>query len=188
METLINKVVPEFSVPAFKDGEFLTVSSADLKGKWSVLFFYPADFTFVCPTELEDMADNYEKFKEIGAEVYSVSTDTQFSHKAWHDASDSIKKIKFAMLADKTGALSEALGVLNKADGLAYRGTFVINPDGVIKLIEINDNGIGRNAEELIRKIEAAQFVAEHSDQVCPAKWKKGAKTLKPGIDLVGKI
>lgn len=188
MESIINSKLPEFSVPAFKDGEFKTVSLKDLKGKWAVLLFYPADFTFVCPTELEDMAENYDKFKELGVEVYSVSTDTQFSHKAWHDTSEAIKKIKFAMLSDKTGALAEALGILNHEDGLAYRGTFVVNPDGIIKIVEINDNGIGRNAEELLRKIEAAQFVAEHSDQVCPARWKRGAKTLKPGIDLVGKI
>lgn len=134
------------------------------------------------------MADNYDKFKELGVEVYAVSTDTQFTHKAWHDSSDSIKKIKFPMLSDKTGALADAFGVLNHNDYLAYRGTFVVNPQGEIKIIEINDNGIGRNASELLRKIEAAQFVAEHGDQVCPARWKKGDATLKPGIDLVGKI
>lgn len=180
--------MPEFSLPAFVDGEFKTVTDKDVKGKWGVFFFYPADFTFVCPTELVDMAENYDKFKELGAEVYSVSTDTQFTHKAWYDTSDSIKKVKFPMLADKTGFLSEAFGVLYADDFLAYRGTVVVNPEGEVKIFEINDNGIGRNAEELLRKLEAAQFVAEHGDQVCPAKWKPGSKTLKPGIDLVGKI
>ncbi|MDE5960168.1 MAG: peroxiredoxin, partial [Duncaniella sp.] len=180
--------LPQFSVEAFVDGNLKKVTDADLKDKWSILFFYPADFTFVCPTELVDMADNYEKFKELGAEVYSVSTDSQFTHKAWHDASDSIKKVKFPMLADKTGVLSEYFGVLNSDDFMSYRGTFVINPEGKIKIAEIQDNGIGRNAEELLRKLEAAQFVAEHGDQVCPARWKPGTETLKPGIDLVGKI
>ena len=188
MKTIINSKMPEFSLPAFVDGEFKTVTDKDVKGKWGVFFFYPADFTFVCPTELVDMAENYDKFKELGAEVYSVSTDTQFTHKAWYDTSDSIKKVKFPMLADKTGFLSEAFGVLNADDFLAYRGTVVVNPEGEVKIFEINDNGIGRNADELLRKLEAAQFVAEHGDQVCPAKWKPGSKTLKPGIDLVGKI
>lgn len=188
MKAIINTKLPDFSLPAYVNGKFKTVTNKDLKGKWSVFFFYPADFTFVCPTELVDMADNYDKFKKLGCEVYSVSTDTQFTHKAWHDASESIKKVKFPMLADKTGFLSEALGVLNPDDFLAYRGTVVVNPHGEVKIFEINDNGIGRNADELLRKLEAAQFVAEHGDQVCPAKWKPGNKTLKPGIDLVGKI
>ena len=187
-KTIINTNVPEFSVPAFVNGEFKTITKEDTLGHWSIFFFYPADFTFVCPTELLDMADNYAKFTQLGAEVYSVSTDTQFTHKAWHDSSESIAKVKFPMLADKTGYLSEVFGVLTPDDFLAYRGTFIVNPEGVIKVAEINDNGIGRNSEELLRKLEAAQFVAEHGDQVCPARWKKGDKTLTPGIDLVGKI
>lgn len=187
-KTIINTNVPEFSVPAFVNGEFKTITKEDTLGHWSIFFFYPADFTFVCPTELLDMADNYAKFTQLGAEVYSVSTDTQFTHKAWHDSSESIAKVKFPMLADKTGYLSEVFGVLNPDDFLAYRGTFIVNPEGVIKVAEINDNEIGRNSEELLRKLEAAQFVAEHGDQVCPARWKKGDKTLTPGIDLVGKI
>lgn len=188
MKTIINTNVPEFSLPAFADGEFRTITRQDLLGHWSILFFYPADFTFVCPTELLDMAQAYDKFKELNAEVYAVSTDTQFTHKAWHDSSDSIRQVKFPMLADKTGYLSEALGVLNPVDYLAYRGTFVIDPSGMIKIAEVNDNGIGRNSDELLRKLEAAQFVAEHGDQVCPARWTKGQSTLRPGIDLVGKI
>ena len=188
MQTIINQQIPEFSVDAFVNGDFKTITSEDLKGKWAILFFYPADFTFVCPTELVDMAESYDKFKELGAEVYSVSTDSKFTHQAWHDSSDSIKKVKFPMLSDKTGVLSEYFGVMNPADFMAYRGTFVINPEGKIKIAEIQDNGIGRNAEELLRKLEAAQFVAEHGDQVCPARWRPGLLTLKPGIDLVGKI
>lgn len=188
MKTIINTNIPEFSVEAFVNGEFKRITDKDVAGKWAVFFFYPADFTFVCPTELVDMAENYDKFKALGTEVYAVSTDTQFTHKAWHDSSESIRKVQFPMLADKTGALSEAFGVLNPDDFLAYRGTFVVNPQGVIKIAEINDNGIGRNSEELLRKLEAAQFVAEHGDQVCPARWKKGEKTLTPGIELVGKI
>jgi NADH-dependent peroxiredoxin subunit C len=185
---IINSTVPEFSVQAYINDDFQKVSRADLAGKWSVLFFYPADFTFVCPTELGDMADHYEKLKSLGVEVYSVSTDTHFVHKAWHDASETIKRIKFPMLADPTGALSRAFGVLDEESYLAYRGTFVVDPAGKIKIAEIHDNGIGRNADELVRKIEAAQFVATHDGEVCPAKWTPGAKTLKPGIKLVGKI
>lgn len=188
MKTIINTPVPDFTVEAYTDGQFKTISRADTLGKWAVYFFYPADFTFVCPTELEDMAEAYDRFRDLGVEVYAISTDSQFSHKAWHDSSAAISKVKFPMLADKTGALSEAFGVLDPASFMAYRGTFVANPDGQIKMAEINDNGIGRNAEELLRRIEAAQFVAEHGDQVCPARWRPGKSTLKPGIDLVGKI
>ena len=151
MEPIVNSKIIEFKLPAYKDGEFIDVSNKDIEGKWSVFFFYPADFTFVCPTELVDMAENYDKFKELGVEIYSVSTDTQFTHKAWADASDSIRKIKFPMIADKTGMLSESLGVLNREDFLAYRGTFVIDPQGLIKIVEIHDNGIGRDAAELLR-------------------------------------
>jgi peroxiredoxin (alkyl hydroperoxide reductase subunit C) len=185
---LINTKVTDFSVQAYVNESFKTVTQNDIKGKWSIFFFYPADFTFVCPTELGDMADNYDKLRSMGVEVYSVSTDTHFTHKAWHDASDTIKKIKFPMLADPTGHLSRAFGVHIESEGLANRGTFVVNPEGLIKIIEVNDNGIGRNAEELVRKVQAAQFVASHKGEVCPAKWKPGQETLKPGLNLVGKI
>ena len=188
MQTLINSKIPDFKAQAFVGGDFKTITQNDLRGKWSIFFFYPADFTFVCPTELGDMADKYEQFKKMGVEVYSVSTDTHFTHKAWHDTSETIKKIKYPMLADPTGFLSRAFGVYIEEEGLAYRGTFVVNPEGLIKLAEIHDNGIGRNAEELLRKVRAAQFVAEHPNEVCPAKWQPGDKTLKPGLDLVGKI
>jgi peroxiredoxin (alkyl hydroperoxide reductase subunit C) len=188
METLINSKVQDFKVQAYHNDDFKEVSQEDLKGKWSIFFFYPADFTFVCPTELGDMADKYEEFQKMGVEVYSVSTDTHFTHKAWHDASDTIKKINYPMLADPTGQLSKAFGVYIEEEGLAYRGTFLVNPDGDIKLAEVNDNGIGRNADELLRKVKAAQYIAANPSEVCPAKWEEGAATLKPGLDLVGKI
>jgi len=188
METLINSKISEFKTQAYHNEEFKEVSSDQLNGKWSIFFFYPADFTFVCPTELGDMAEKYDEFKKMGVEVYSVSTDTHFTHKAWHDASDTIKKIKFPMLADPTGKLSRDFGVYIEEEGLAYRGTFLVNPEGQIKIAEVHDNGIGRNADELLRKVQAAQFIAEHPNEVCPAKWKPGEDTLKPGLDLVGKI
>lgn len=188
MESIINAQMPEFKVQAYHNNEFVTVSSEDLKGKWAVFFFYPADFTFVCPTELVDLAEKYEELKKMGVEVYSVSCDTHFVHKAWHDASDSIKKINYPMLADPLGVLAKGFGVFIEEAGMAYRGTFVVDPEGKIKIAEIQDNSIGRNAEELVRKVAAAQFVASNPGEVCPAKWKQGAQTLKPSIDLVGKI
>ena len=186
--SIIGKQLPEFTLDAFKKPELVKVSTADVLGKWSIFVFYPADFTFVCPTELGELADNYESFKEIGCEVYSISTDTHFVHKAWADASDTIGKIKYPMLADPTGKLARDFEVMIEEEGLALRGSFVINPEGEIKAYEIHDNGIGRNAEELLRKVQAAQFVAEHGDQVCPAKWKPGEETLAPSLDLIGKL
>jgi peroxiredoxin (alkyl hydroperoxide reductase subunit C) len=153
-----------------------------------VFFFYPTDFTFVCPTELGDMADLYAQFQKLGVEVYSVSTDTHFTHKAWHDASDTIKKIKYPMIGDPTGTITRNFDVMIEEEGLALRGTFVVNPEGVIKVCEIHDLGIGRDASELLRKVKAAQYVASHPGEVCPAKWTEGAETLKPSLDLVGKI
>jgi peroxiredoxin (alkyl hydroperoxide reductase subunit C) len=188
MNTLINTKLPEFKLQAYQNEAFKTVTDKDLMGKWSVLFFYPADFTFVCPTELGDMADKYSEFQKLGVEVYSVSTDTHFVHKAWHDASETIKKIRYPMLADPTGTLTRAFGVHIEEAGLAYRGTFLIDPEGRVKLAEVNDNSIGRNADELLRKVQAAQYVAGHNGEVCPAKWQPGAKTLKPGLNLVGKL
>ncbi len=188
MNTIINSKLQDFKVQAYHEGAFKTISRNDLHGAWSIFFFYPADFTFVCPTELGDMADQYAEFKKMGVEVYSISTDTHFVHKAWHDASETIKKIKYPMLADPTGMLTRAFGVHIEEEGLAYRGTFLVDPEGKIKIAEIHDNGIGRNANELLRKVQAAQFVASHPGEVCPAKWKPGAQTLKPGLDLVGKI
>lgn len=184
--SMINKKVNDFNVQAFHEGEFKAVKRDDILGGWSVFFFYPADFTFVCPTELEDLANMYDDFKKIGCEIYSVSTDTHFVHKAWHDASERIKKINYPMLADPTHALSKDFEVLIEEDGLAERGTFVVNPDGEIVAYEINAGNVGRNAEELFRKVQALQFVREHGDEVCPAKWQPGEETLKPSLDLVG--
>ena len=186
--SLIGTEVFPFTATAFHKGEFVQVSDADLRGKWSVVFFYPADFTFVCPTELGDLADNYEKFQKLGVEIYSVSTDTHFTHKAWHSSSDTINKIEFPMVGDPTGAITRNFGVMIEADGLADRGTFVIDPEGKIQLVEINAGGVGRNAAELLRKIKAAQYVAAHPNEVCPANWEEGEETLAPSLDLVGKI
>ena len=188
MESIINAQVPEFKVQAFQNGNFKTVSNEDIKGKWAVFFFYPADFTFVCPTELEDLQDKYEELKLMGVEVFSVSCDTHFVHKAWHDTSERIKNLQYTMLADPLAVLSRGFGVYKEDEGLSYRGTFLVNPEGQIKIAEVQDNSIGRNAEELVRKVAAAQFVASHYGEVCPAKWKKGKDTLKPSIDLVGKL
>ncbi|WP_302822174.1 alkyl hydroperoxide reductase subunit C [Eubacterium callanderi] len=188
MKNLIGKELIDFEVQAYHEGDFKTVTKEDVLGKWGVFFFYPADFTFVCPTELADVADNYEKFKKIGCEIYSVSEDTHFVHKAWADTTDTIKGLPYPMLGDPAGVLAKFFGVLVKEEGQALRGTFVVDPDGVIKVYEIHDMGIGRNAEELLRKVQAAQFVREHGDQVCPAKWKPGEDTLTPSLDLVGKL
>ena len=185
--SLIGKKINEFKATAYQNGEFINVTSDSLRGKWSVVVFYPADFTFVCPTELEDLAEHYEKFKAEGCEVYSVSTDTHFVHKAWHDTSERIKKIQLPIVADPTGKISREFEVLVEEEGLALRGSFVINPEGVIVAYEVHDMGIGREASELLRKLQAAKFVAEHGE-VCPAKWQPGKETLKPSIDLVGKL
>ena len=188
MSTLINTQIKPFKATAYHNGEFIDVSDEDVKGKWSVFFFYPADFTFVCPTELGDLADYYGQLKEMGVEVYSVSTDTHFTHKAWHDASDTIKKIQFPMIGDPTGAISRNFEVMIEEEGLALRGSFVIDPEGNIKVCEVHDLGIGRSAKELVRKIQAAQYVATHDGEVCPASWQPGEETLAPSLDLVGKI
>ncbi len=186
--SIINSEIKPFATQAFHNGAFVDVSHETLKGQWSVMFFYPADFTFVCPTELGDLADLYPEFQKLGVEIYSVSTDTQFTHKAWHDTSDTIKKIQYPMLADPTHAISRNFGVLIEEEGLADRGTFVIDPEGKIQIVEITAGGVGRDAAELLRKIKAAQYVAAHPGEVCPAKWKEGDATLAPSLDLVGKI
>lgn len=185
--SLLNTTIQPFTAEAFHQGKFTTVTDKDLLGKWSVFFFYPADFTFVCPTELEDLADKYAELQQMGVEVYSVSTDTHFSHKAWHDSSEAIGKINYVMLGDPSHSISKNFGVLQD-NGLAQRGTFVMNEEGVIQSIEVSAEGVGRSAEELIRKIKALQYIAKHPNEVCPAKWKEGEKTLKPSLDLVGKI
>ncbi|MYM91220.1 peroxiredoxin [Duganella sp. BJB488] len=186
--SLINTQIKPFKATAYANGKFIDLSEESLKGKWSVLMFYPADFTFVCPTELEDLAEQQPEFAKLGVDVYGVSTDTHFAHKAWHDTSDAIKKVNYPLIGDPTGTLSRNFEVMIEEEGLALRGTFVINPEGFIKVMEVHDNGIGRDASELLRKVKAAKYVAEHPGQVCPAKWTEGAATLTPSLDLVGKI
>lgn len=185
---LINSEIKPFTATAYKSGEFVDVSNADVKGTWAIFFFYPADFTFVCPTELGDLADRYAELQGLGVEVFSVSTDTHFSHKAWHDTSDTIGKIDYFMIGDPTTQISQDFDVLREGQGLADRGTFLIDPDGVIQVMEITAEGVGRNAAELVRKVKAAQYVRNHPGEVCPAKWEEGESTLTPGLDLVGKI
>lgn len=186
--SVLNTELKPFSTTAFHNGEFVDVSDTALRGNWSIVFFYPADFTFVCPTELGDLADNYTDLQRLGVEVYSVSTDTHFTHKAWHDASDTIAKIQYPMLGDPTGEITRNFEVMREDQGLADRGTFVIDPDGIIQVVEITAEGIGRNAAELVRKVKAAIYVREHPNEVCPAKWEEGDDTLAPSLDLVGKI
>lgn len=186
--SLLNTEIKPFKADVFHEGKFVTMTEADLKGHWSVVFFYPADFTFVCPTELEDLAENYEAFKKLGVEIYAVSTDSHFTHKAWHASSAAVGKVQFPMIGDPTQVISRNFDVLIPEEGMAERGTFVINPEGKIIIMEHHDSGIGRDAKELLRKVQAAQYVAEHPDQVCPAKWTPGAETLTPSLDLVGKI
>lgn len=188
MSSLINTTIKPFKANTYHNGKFGTVADTDLKGKWSVFVFYPADFTFVCPTELGDLADHYAEFKKLGVEIYGVSTDTHFTHKAWHDTSDTIKKVQYPLVADPTGTLTRNFGVMIEEAGLADRGTFVVDPDGKIQIVEITAGGIGRDAKELLRKVKAAQYVAAHPGEVCPAAWKEGEKTLAPSLDLVGKI
>lgn len=184
----IGDKIPDLEANAFTNGEIKKVKLSDYKGKWMIFLFYPADFTFICPTELAEMADHYDEVKKLGCEVLSVSVDTAFVHKAWHDASPSIKKIHYPMLADPSGQMCKAFGTYIDGDGLSVRGTFIVNPEGVVKSIELHDNSIGRNSKEIIRKLKAAKFVAEHDGFVCPASWEPGKETLKPGIDLIGKI
>lgn len=188
MTNLINKRLEEFEAPVYVNDSFETISDKDLEGKWSVFFFYPGDFTFVCPTELEDLANHYDQFQEIDAEIYAVSTDSEFVHKAWKEASDAISKVEYPMVADRNFQLSKMFGVLIEEEGQALRGSFVVNPDLEIVAYEIHQPGVGRTAKELLRKVKASQYVHQHGDQVCPANWDDGEDTLTPGIDLVGKI
>ncbi|MDH1702606.1 alkyl hydroperoxide reductase subunit C [Comamonas terrigena] len=186
--SVLNSKIKPFTAQAYKGGKFIEVTEKDVLGKWAVFFFYPADFTFVCPTELGDVADHYAELQKLGVEVYSVSTDTHFVHKAWHDTSDTIAKIQYTMLGDPTWQISQNFDCLREGEGLADRATFIIDPQGVIQAMEITAEGIGRNAEDLLRKVKAAQYVAAHPGEVCPAKWKEGEATLAPSLDLVGKI
>lgn len=184
----IGQNVPDFELSIYHNDDVKKTKLSDYKGKWVIFLFYPADFTFVCPTELEEAADLYEDFKKEGAEILSVSTDTVYVHKAWHDVSPAIKKIKYPMVADPSGKLCKEFGTYIDEVGLSFRGTFIIDPDGVLKTMDIHDNSIGRSAREILRRVQAAKFVREHKGEVCPAGWQPGKKTLKPGLDLVGKI
>jgi peroxiredoxin (alkyl hydroperoxide reductase subunit C) len=186
--SLINTEIKPFKATAYHAGKFIDLTEEQFKGTWSVLMFYPADFTFVCPTELEDLATFQPEFEKMGVKVYGVSTDSHFAHKAWHDTSDAIKKVNYPLIGDPTGILARNFQVMIEEEGMALRGTFVINPEGQIKVMEVHDNGIGRDASELMRKVKAAQYVASHPGEVCPAKWTEGAETLTPSLDLVGKI
>lgn len=185
---IVGSQLPNILIDIYHKDDIKKINLSDYKGKWLVLFFYPADFTFICPTELEEMADLYTKFKEIDSEVLSISTDTAFVHKAWHDNSPAISKVEFPMGSDPTGSLCKALGTYIEEEGLSLRGSFIVDPKGFIKAFELHDNSIGRSAQELLRKLYAAQFVATHNGQVCPAKWTPGNDTLTPGINLIGKI
>ena len=185
---LINTTIKPFAATAYKEGKFVDVTDADVKGKWAIFFFYPADFTFVCPTELEALAGIYPTLQSLNVEVYSVSTDTHFSHKAWHDTSPAIGKINYYMLGDQSGTITNNFDVMRPGVGLADRATFLVDPEGVIQFMEITSEGVGRNATELLRKVKAAQYVAAHPGEVCPAKWEEGEETLAPSLDLVGKI
>lgn len=184
----IDQKVPEFQFDAYQKDEIKKLKFSDYLGKWLVLIFYPADFTFICPTELEEAANLYEEFKKLNAEVMSISTDTAFVHKAWHDQSPAIKKITFPMVADPAGKLCREFGTYIDEEGLSLRGSFVIDPDGILKAYEMHNNSIGRSIKELLRKVQAAAFVREHKGQVCPVNWEPGGKTLRPGLELVGKI
>lgn len=186
--SLINKEISDFSVQAYHDGEFKEINKSDVLGKWGIFFFYPADFTFVCPTELEDLQEKYSEFKKAKCEIYACSCDTHFVHKAWHDHSERISQIEYPMLADPRQVLAKDFEVYIEEAGLAERGSFILNPEGKIVAYEITSGGVGRNAEELLRKLLACQFVHENGSEVCPANWKPGANTLKPGIDLVGQL
>jgi len=186
--SLINTAVKPFKAQAFQNGKFIEVTEKSLQGKWNVFVFMPAAFTFNCPTEVEDLADNYAEFQKKGIEVYVLTTDTHFAHKVWHETSPAVGKSKFALVGDPTHALTRAFDVHIDEEGLALRGSFVISPEGHIKACEIHDNGIARDAKELLRKVTAAQYIAAHPGQVCPAKWQEGAATLTPSLDLVGKI
>jgi peroxiredoxin (alkyl hydroperoxide reductase subunit C) len=185
---LINTKIKPFQAMAFRQGKFVDVSDTDIAGKWAIFFFYPADFTFVCPTELGDLADQYAELQKLGVEVFSVSTDTHFTHKAWHDASETIGKIQYTMIGDPNGVVTNNFEVMRPGQGLADRATFVVDPDGVIQAMEITAEGIGRDAADLVRKVKAAQYVRAHPGEVCPAAWKEGEKTLAPSLELVGKI
>ncbi|MBD3329148.1 redoxin domain-containing protein [Candidatus Dojkabacteria bacterium] len=185
----VGEKIPNLKAAAYHKDKIIDVNFKDYEGKWLILLFYPADFTFVCPTELGDAADSYKKFQAQDAEILSISTDTVFVHKAWHDNSETISKIKYPMLADPNGNISKSFGTYDENGGHSIRATFIIDPDQNIIACEMHDNSIGRNIDEIFRKLQAAIFVRKNKGAlVCPARWKPGDKSLKPGVDLVGAI
>jgi peroxiredoxin (alkyl hydroperoxide reductase subunit C) len=188
----VGQIVPDFEMEAYfpKKKDFGKISLQETRGskKWLVLFFYPADFTFVCPTELQDVANEYSTLQKLGCEVVSVSTDTKFSHLAWQTSEKLLEKVEYPMGADPTGKISRLFGVYDEATGLALRGTFMINPEGKLVASEINFYNVGRNAKELLRKMKANSYLVTHPDEACPARWEEGSKTLKPSAKIVGKI
>ena len=184
----IGEKIPDLTLQLYHEGEIKEAKLSDFRGKWLVIAFYPADFTFVCPTELEELADHYDQLRELGAEVLSVSTDTAYVHKAWHDTSPAIKKIRFPMGADPAGVACRAFGTYIPAEGVSRRATFIVDPEGILRAMEMHDNSIGRSAKEIIRKLQAAKYVSEHPGEVCPASWEPGKETLKPSLELVGRI
>ena len=186
--SLINSQILPFHANAFRDGELVEVSQDDIAGKWAIFFFYPGDFTFVCPTELADLAEHYEELQKMGVEVFSVSTDSHFVHKAWHDTSKDVSTVQYTMIGDPALTLTRNFDVERVGAGQADRATFLVDPDGTIQFYELTAEGIGRNATELVRKVKAAQYVYTHPGEVCPAKWEEGEEALAPSIDLVGKI
>ncbi|NVY96245.1 peroxiredoxin [Lactobacillus sp. DCY120] len=186
--SLVGKKIEEFKAQAYRNGDFVEVSEQDLQGHWSIVMFYPADFSFVCPTELEDLQEQYAALKELGVEVYSVSEDTHFVHKAWHDDSEAVGKITYTMIGDPSHQLARMFDILDEESGLAQRGTFILDKNGMVQSLEVNADGIGRNASEYLDRVKAGQYVESHPGEVCPAKWKEGSETLTPGLDLVGKI
>jgi len=184
----IGEEIPDMELDAFHESEIKKVKLSEYRGKWLVLLFYPADFTFVCPTELKEAADLYDEFRVLGAEVLSVSTDTVNVHKAWRDSSPTIKKVQYPMLADPAGKMCRAFGTYMDEQGLSVRASFIVDPDGRLRSFEMHDDGIGRSVAEVLRKLQAAKFVRDNPDSVCPAGWKPGAKVLKPKFDLIGKL
>lgn len=187
----IDQKFPHFSLETYnpKKDEITRVSLDDFKKKsWIILFFYPADFTFVCPTELLDLNKKYKEFKKLKAEVIAVSTDTVYTHKAWIETEQLLSGISFSVAADHNGKLSKELGIYNEENGMTQRAVFIIDKEGILRAVEVVADKIGRNASEILRKLKALDFVEKNPGLVCPASWNEGEKTLKPSIKIAGKV
>ncbi|MBT9282572.1 MAG: peroxiredoxin [Hydrogenibacillus schlegelii] len=188
----LGDALPDIALPAYfpetkADGTIHLGPSAPEK-RWTILVYYPADFTFVCPTELADFARHHNAFRALGAEVVGVSTDTVYTHKAWLESERLLSEVRFPLAADHNGRLARLLNIYNEADGTALRGTFLVDPDGILRAQEVTWYDVGRNAEETLRLLEAFEFVRNNPGVACPAGWRKGQKYLKPGMELVGKV